>query len=300
MMFDSASRSDPFSTTTSNSLMQDLPAQDLPRSVRVDARLKLHVDFHAGATRLTERHEAGAMRFRFPRAHGRAPEAILVNVAGGLAGGDRVTTDIRADEGASLSLSSAAAERIYRSAGASTTLATTLDVGDDATCIWLPQETILHDGARLERRFSIDLAAKATLVFGEMLYFGRRASGEGFSHGALTESWRVRHEGKLLLADETRFSRDFSHNILRPAALGAHVALATLLFAHISAGDMLDAIRAQLPDEAGFECGASDLNGLVLIRFAAQDAARLRHHFVKIARFLTERIGKPLPRAMMN
>lgn len=297
MMFDSASR---FDLPETKDCAPGEAAVDLPRFVRVDARLRLHVDFHDGATQITERHEAGAMRLRFPRAHGRAPEAILVNVAGGLAGGDCVTTNIRTGEAASLSFSSAAAERIYRAVGAPTMLSATLDIADDATAIWLPQETILHDGARVERRFSMDLAARATLVFGEMLYFGRRASGEGFSHGALRESWRVRRGGKLILADETRLSRDFATNILRPAALGTHVALATLLFSSKDAGDHLATIRAALPEGGCVEGGASDLGGLVLIRLAAPDAARLRVDFVRLAELLVRIAGKPLPRAMLN
>lgn len=296
MMFDSALR---FETpaTGANAV---LPGSDLPAHVRVDARLKLHIDFHAGATRLTERHEAGAMRFRFPRAHGRAPEAILVNIAGGLAGGDRVTTDIAVGEGASLSVSSAAAERIYRSGGATTTLSTTLSVAAGATAIWLPQEAILHDGARVQRRFAIDLAAGASLVFGEMLYFGRRASGEGFTHGALRESWRVRRDGRLILADETRLTEDFSNHLLCKPALGDHVALATLLFAADDAGEHLATIRAALPEAGDIECGASDLGGLVFIRLASPDAASLRACHIRIAAVLAELTGKPLPRAMLT
>lgn len=273
---------------------------DLPASVRVDARLKLHVDFHAGATRLTERREEGAFRFRFPHAHGRAPEAILVNMAGGLAGGDRVRSEIVAGEGAALSLTSAAAERIYRSAGATTMLSATLNLAERATVIWLPQETILHDGARVERRFTIDIASRASLVFGEMLFFGRRASGEGYGLGALRESWRVRHGGKLILADETRLGGDFSADIQRPAALGDHVGLATLLFMHPHAGEHLDAIRAALPDSPGLECGASNLGGMIFIRMASPDTAQLRRRFVQIAETLVRRVAQPMPRAMMN
>lgn len=295
MTFDSASRFD-----APPAVPAGLPAPDLPAVVRVDARLKLHVDFHGGATRLTERHEAGAFRFRFPRAHGRAPEAILVNIAGGLAGGDRVTSDIAVGEGASLAVSSAAAERIYRSAGEATRIAMMLDVAAGGTAVWLPQETILHDGARADRRFTITLAEGASLVFGEMLFFGRRASGEGYGRGHLRESWRVRQAGRLILADETRLGGDFSTDILRAAALGGHVALATLLFADANAGEHLDALRALLPDEPDIECGASDLGGLVLIRFASSNAARLRRHVVDMAEFLVRRVAQPLPRALSH
>lgn len=276
------------------------PAPELPLSVRVDARLRLHLDHHAGATRIADRHEAGAFRFRFPRAHGRAPEAILVNIAGGLAGGDRVTSEIVAGEGASLAVSSAAAERIYRSAGETTRIAASLTVAAGAGVVWLPQETILHDGARLDRRVVIDLAAGARLVFGEMLFFGRRASGEGFGRGYLRESWRVRRAGRLVLADETRLGGDFSTDILRAAALGGHVAMATLLFAEANAGEHLEALRALLPDGPDIECGASDLGGLVLIRFAASNAARLRRHVVDTAEFLVRRVAQPLPRALSH
>lgn len=295
-MFDNASRCDPIANPDKASTG---PA-DLPQSVRVDARLKLHVDFHDGATRLTERREDGAFRFRFPRAHGRPPEAILVNVAGGLAGGDRVAIEVMVGEGASLSISSAAAERVYRSAGSTTLLNANLTLGERATGLWLPQETILHDGARIERRFDIDLAPLATLVFGEMLYFGRRASGEGYGLGAFRESWRVKCGGKLILADETRLSGDFSTDLCRPTALADHVAVATLLLASGQASEHLDGIRGALPDEPGLEWGASDLGGLVLLRFASKDAALLRRVFLLAARYFSGLVAQPFPRALMN
>jgi len=295
MTFDNASRFD-----APPAVLAGLSPPDLPSAVRVDARLRLHVDYHDGATRIADRHEAGASRFRFPRAHGRAPEAILVNIAGGLAGGDRVTCEVVVGEGASLAVSSAAAERIYRSAGEATRISMTLGVAAGATAIWLPQETILHDGARIRRRFDIDLAAGASLVFGEMLFLGRRASGEGFGRGSLRESWRVRRAGRLILADETRLGGDFSTDILRAAALGGHVALATLILAHAEAGEHLDLIRALLPDEPDIECGASDLGGLILIRFASSNAAHLRRHVVDMAGFLVQRVAQPLPRALSH
>jgi urease accessory protein len=295
-MFDSASPSD-----------AAVPAAfDLPASVRVDARLRLDIAFADGQSRIIERREAGAFRFRFPRAHGRAPEAVMVNIAGGLAGGDTLGAEIAVGEGATLAVSSAAAERIYRSAGDTTHLSTRLALDPDATALWLPQETILHDGARVSRRIEIEVAASARLVFGEMLFLGRRASGEGYGYGGLRESWRLRREGKLILADETRFGGDFAADILRPAALGSHVAMATLLLAHPDAGDHLAAIRANLDDEVqrdadlGLECGASDLGGLVLIRFASHDAARLRARYLRLAERLATLVGQPMPRALMN
>lgn len=287
MMFGNASRSD----------RSRLDVPDLPRSVRVDAALRLGVRFDRTAIRVEDRHESGALRFRFPRAHGTPPEAVIVNVAGGLAGGDRAATAIAVQDDAALSVTSATAERIYGSAGAVTDLDVALSVKERGTLLWLPQETILHDGARLARRIVVDLARTARMLFGEMLYFGRRASGEGYGFGVLRESWRIRRDGQLLIADETRLDGDFSESIGRPGALGGHVALATLIFAGGDAGDALEAIRARLPDEPGFEAGASDLGGLVIARLASHDAARLRQMFVALAEILAPRIGHGLPRA---
>lgn len=291
-MFTSASRSN--AADPGNHLA------DLPASVRVDARLELGIERLGGETRLSHRHESGALRFRFPRSHGRPPEAVTVNIAGGLAGGDRVSTEITAGEGASISLTSAAAERIYRSAHDATRLSTRLVVKDDATALWLPQETILHNGSNVQRRFEIDLAKRARLVFAEMLYFGRRAAGEIFDRGALRESWRLRVGGALVLADETRMEAELGSPYTHPAALGLHVATASVIFACEDAGEALEPIRALLDDEREVESGATCLGALVLIRLLAPDAARLRALVMRLVEFLATRLGQPLPRALLT
>lgn len=277
---------------------RDVFASDLPAHVRVAAKLRLELAHADGATRIAERREEGAFRFRFPKTHGGAPEVTLVNIAGGLAGGDTVTSDITLHAGAQMTLSSAAAERIYRSAGDSTRLEAHLALREGASALWLPQETILHDGARAERRFAIDMAAGAKLLFGEMLFFGRRAAGEGFSFGSLRESWRLRMGGRLVLADETRLSGDFAESMLHPVAFSNHVAMATLIFAGEDAAEALPAIRDLLPDERALEAGASDLGGLVLIRIAGEDAARLRVLTLHLAGVLAARLDLALPRSL--
>lgn len=291
-MFTSASRSDPAD-------LRSGPV-DLPASVRVDARLELGVERNGGETRIASRIEAGAFRFRFPRTHGHPPEAVTVNIAGGLAGGDRVSTEITAGEGASISLTSAAAERIYRSAHDTTQLAARLMVKDDATVLWLPQETILHNGSSVQRRFEIDLMRRARLLFAEMLYFGRRAAGEVYDRGSLRESWRLRVSGQLVLADETRMEAEIGSPYTHPAALGLHVAMASVIFACEDAGEALEPIRALLDDEGEVESGATCLGALVLIRLLAPDAARLRALVMRLVKFLAARLGQPLPRALLT
>ena len=271
---------------------------DLPPSVRVDARLDLALDAPAGTTRIARRHEQGAFRLRFPKSHCTTPEVCLVNIAGGLAGGDRVSFRFDAGPDAGAQVSSAAAERIYRSAGDVTRIETRLTLDDRARVLWLPQETILHGGARLDRRFAIDVAPSARLLFGEMLYFGRRASGETFTAGHLRESWRLRLGPTLTYADELRITGEFAADILHPVALFEHVAVATLILCAQDADEALDPIRATLASRHGIEGGASNLGGAVVIRLAARDAAGLRQTVLGLAAVMAARLPLPLPRSL--
>ena len=93
--------------------------------------------------------EAHAAKVRIP--HG-SHEAILINTGGGLAGGDRFSFTITAEENARLTVTSQAAERVYRSLGPAADVEVTLAAHAGATLMWLPQETILFDGAALTRR----------------------------------------------------------------------------------------------------------------------------------------------------
>lgn len=279
--------------------LPDEPAVRLPASVRVAAELRLGVARIDGQSRLTDRHEAGAFRFRFPRAHGRAPEAVLVNVAGGLAGGDCVSIDLHCGRDAELTLSSATAERIYRSDGAATLLTNRLRVAEGGRLCWLPQETILFEGSALRRSVTVELAATAQAIIGEMMVFGRIAAGEILTESALHDRWRIRRAGKLVLAEDLRFGAGRPGDLRLPIALGRATAMATLVLALPEPEGLLDALR-NLPEPAGLEQGSTLVDGLVILRLASEDAAILRQHALALARFALDRTAMPFPRAFTN
>lgn len=91
--------------------------------------------------------EAGAAKLRLPQG---STEAILINTSGGLAGGDRHVIDIGVSE-ANLTVTTQAAERVYRSLGPAAELHVSLKVGPQARLCWLPQETILKAPASAAR-----------------------------------------------------------------------------------------------------------------------------------------------------
>src|SRR5437762_7767268 len=119
---------------------------------RAQGAVGFDVHLQDGVTRRRHLHESGSLRVRFPSPEGDGLSAVFVNTAGGIAGGDRFDIAISAGEGARLTLTTAAAEKVYRAADAAAQLDISLKAADGAHLAWLPQETILFDRAKISRR----------------------------------------------------------------------------------------------------------------------------------------------------
>ncbi len=219
--------------------------------------------------------ETGGLRWRFPRSSNPC-EAAIVNTGGGVAGGDsyRLTLELR--DGAEVEATTPSAERIYRSDGAAAAIATRLSLAPGARLFWLPQETLMFDGARLERRLEVEMSGEASLVLAETLVFGRLAMGEARIDASLRDSWRLRRDGRLVLADETRLAH--AGAALEGKAVGAGArALATIVAAAPNIEARLPDLRAALEAEgSGVEAGASAFDGLVVARLLSVAPSRLR------------------------
>ncbi len=270
-------------TPTSSPMPPREPGGDLPACLRVDAKLHIAVVKDSTRLRVAERHEAGAFRFRMPRRTPDAVEALMVNVAGGLAGGDRLTLTSEAGEGASLVIGSAAAERIYRSGGDTTRMSLKLRAESGARFSWLPAETIIHNGARLTRDFEISLAEDAQFLLGEMVQVGRIASGERFVSGTWHDRWRLRIGGKLVLAEEFHLQGE-EPRAGHPGALAGQPFMGTLILAMPDAQERLATIREAFGTEAGVKAGATAHSGLVFARALSSDDVALRRAFLSAIR----------------
>jgi urease accessory protein len=247
---------------------------------RAVGRIALAVKAHDGVTRRARVHEAGSLRVRCPNTTSAEMEAVILNTAGGVAGGDRFGLDIAVGDGASLVVTTAAAEKVYRALGAEAVIDMTLDVAAGASLAWLPQETILFDRARLSRSIAIDLAADARLMLAEGIVFGRSGMGETVEGGALFDRWRVRRDGSLIYAESVRLDGAIAGKLAQTAVTKGGVAVATVL---IVPGDdaTVAAIRA-LEDRFVGEVGASTWNGMAAARLCAADGAALRHDLTHV------------------
>jgi urease accessory protein len=262
---------------------------------RAEGAVKFDVRLQDGVTRRGILHESGSLRVRFPSPEADGLSGVFVNTAGGIAGGDRFDIDIAAGEGSRLTLTTAAAEKVYRAAGPAAQLDIALQAAAGSHLSWLPQETILFDRARIHRRIDIDLAADASLLLCEIVVFGRAAMGERMLHGEFVDRWRLRRGGKLVFAETIRLDGDIGAKLARPAIAKGGVAIGTAL---IVPGD--EAVVARVREAAetfGGEVGISAWNGFAMARFCAQDAARLRADMMTV---LGRASGVALPRLWLN
>ena len=232
----------------------------------------------AGKTRRAHVHEAGSLRVRCPGAPAPELEAVLINTAGGVAGGDRFSLDVAAWEGTRLTVTTAAAEKVYRTLGDPSTIDVKLDVASGAELAWVPQETILFDRARLTRTIDVTLAAAARIVLAEAIVFGRAGMGETVEEGVLSDRWRVRRDGRLVYAETVRLDGAIAARLAEPAVAKGGIAVATVLVVP-GDGAAVGAVRA-LTHEG--EVGASAWNGIAAVRLCAPDSATLRRDLVRV------------------
>src|SRR5580704_10328777 len=137
-----------------------------------------------GISRLARLYQRDPLRVLFPApAAGDPPVAVIVTTSGGLVAGDRLDIRVELAPGATAHVTASAAEKVYRSTGRTTTIRQTLSIGPGAALEFLPPETILFDGARLQRETVIDLAPGSAFLGGDIVVFGRRARGERFANG---------------------------------------------------------------------------------------------------------------------
>jgi urease accessory protein len=264
----------------------------LPASIRASGALKLvamHSDSGSAAEDIAE---SGPLRVRFPRVREERLEAILINTAGGIVGGDKLEFQIETLEDASLSITSQAAEKIYRSNGLISRISVSLKAEAGSELFWLPQETILFDRARIEREIDADVSSEGSLAVCEAIVFGRDAMGEKVARGLLRDRWRIRRDGKLIFADALMLDGEIRTALNRRATLNGKIAMATMVCVSREAEGRLDAVRDALAIE-GVEAGASAFDGILVARILAEESIALRASVLSAL----EAVGTPPPRA---
>jgi urease accessory protein len=256
-----------------------------------------------GATRLSHLYERNPLRVLFPTpAAGDLTVAVLVTTSGGLVAGDRIDVSATVGVDAAAHVTGSAAEKIYRSTGATTEIGQNLSVAPGAWLEYLPPEAILFDEARLRRTTRIELAESAGFLGGGIVVFGRIAMGERFRVGLLHEAWDVFRGGGFIWGDALHVDGDVAAIMTDPACFDGAEAFATLILVPHRSDPraFVDAARDVQRQSAapGLRAGVTAVNGLLVARWLG-GAAALRRAYAELACHLRQAaMGLPprLPR----
>lgn len=287
-MLDDMSLSDPGAGSITQAAPAKIPCdRDLQRA---EGFVRLVLSGSENGTRIVDVFQQSPIRIMFPRTRSAGiEEAVLVNTAGGIAGGDRLESVVTALAGASVSVTSQAAERVYRALNEPAHIATKLKACAAAKLAWLPQETIVFNGGRLKRKTEIELSSGAELLALEWLVLGRTAHGEEVVGGEIADGWRVKKDGRLIWADGFRATDDVFARLQSRALLANFKAIGTLIYFGPDLDTRLQLMR-ELAPSLQCQCQATIVAGLLIMRFAAESSAELRNGL----RAVLEQVGRAL------
>jgi len=252
------------------------------------ARLALGFERHGESTRLVRCEHHGPLRVQkplYPEGPGLC-HAIALHPPAGIAGGDRLEFDIALGDGAQALLTTPGAGKWYRSAGPLADQSVHLTVGAGASAEWLPQESIVFDGAVARMRTRVDLEPGARYLGLETLCFGRRAAGERFRRGRVRLESEIRVGGRPLWRERGGVE---GGSALMDSAVGlaGFSVCSTVLAAGAGiGGDVLAACRSVVPVEAGALAGVSSMPPLFVGRYLGHSAEAAREWFVDLWRHL--------------
>lgn len=246
----------------------------------------------AGKSVLDDLAMSGSMKALFPRPASDGLDVMLINTAGGITGGDDFALSASAGAGTTMTFSTQACERAYRAIGhAAGRMRSDLSIEAGARLNWLPQETILFEGANLDRSLSIEMEETSSLLMVEPLLFGRLAMGETITSGRFCDVVDIRRSGTPLYLDRVRLEGDIAHQLDRPATAAGARAMAAVVYVAPDAEARLGAARDLLPGTAGASLLAPDV---LVMRVLAPDGFALRRALVPIIRLLNhDEIPRP-------
>ena len=235
------------------------------------------IDLVIVSGKLKRFYQSGSAKIFIPKTYAKTTEAVLVNTAGGLTGGDIFDAKLRADGDTHLTVSTQTAERVYCALGPQAAKITIdIDLGGKASLHWLPQETILFDGAGFSRHLKVEMDDAASFLASEMMVFGRTAMHETVRQGNISDQWRISRDGRLIHAEALRLDGHIDEKLLQPASADGGVCVATTLYVSRDAEAKADAVRSFFKNHDDVRTAVSAWDGKLVIRSVCGNTARLK------------------------
>lgn len=255
-----------------------------------------HATLHLGFARrgertvLRENRHSGPLRVQkalYPEGE-TVCQTILLHPPSGIAGGDQLRFAATLDAGAHAQITTPGAGKWYRSAGADASQHITFTVGAGALLEWLPQESIVFDGARARMETRVALAADSRFIGWDILCLGRAAAGERFTRGRFDLFYRIDRAGKPLWIERGGFAGGDAM-LASPAGWAGATVCGTLLCSFPDlpqqAAGLLETCRGIAPTDAGSHA-LTALPGLLVARYLGDSSEAARLWFAELWKIL--------------
>ena len=206
----------------------------------------------------------------------------VLHPPGGVVGGDSLDIEVTCDSGSSALITTPAANKFYRSNGLTATQNHAFTVQDGACLEWLPQETILFDGARVQSSTKVHLAGRAGFLGWEIVSFGRPACGEHYAKGGFRQCFEIWRGEDPWLIDRI-FLQDCAETLNAAWGLREKPVMGLMVVSNEDAG-LLESAQEQIRDMID-DVGHSSVTvtgPVLLCRSLDTSSMAIRDRFIEI------------------
>jgi urease accessory protein len=130
---------------------------------------------------------------------------MMLNISGGMVGGDRLDTTIELGPNAHAVLTTASAAKAYRTEGAVASQHTKITVGAHATLEYLPDHLIPHAGAAVEQKLRIEMTKGSRAIVYDAMAAGRVGRSERWQFRELTSEVAITHDGRPKYMNQCKY-----------------------------------------------------------------------------------------------
>lgn len=280
-------------------------------------RLKLHYSHRDGQTLQTYAHAQAPLKIQrsfYPEGQGIC-HSVILHTAGGIVGSDRLSQDIHLQPHAHALITTASASKVYRNQSITSVPLVSpvtkgrlgeveaiaakqsihIQIDTDAYLEWLPQETIVFNGAVYRQDLRVELAPNATWLGWEITRFGRSARGEKFVQGEWRSHTEVWQQGRPLWIDRQWLPGD-AEIFHSPHGLAGQPIVATLswLGQPVSSELVENARMLWNAEDSQGEIGVTQLLSGLLCRYRGASTAEVRNWFTDVWQLLRlSFLGRP-------
>ncbi len=267
-----------------------IPESTLPQANR-GWQAELELGFVGGAARTTlaHRRHLGPLRVQRPfYPDGPVCNVYIVHPPGGVVGGDRLDLRFNASAGAQVLLTTPAAGKFYRSAGAEARQRIEMRISEASSLEWLPQETIHYPGALVRQQTIVKLDAGSRFIGWDLAAYGLATRNEPFDSGRIAQGFELWRGERPLLLDHLQL-RGGSAAFAGRWGLDGATALGTFVACPATADDV-SAARAAVESISEVTVGLSLVDGVLVGRVLARQTDAAMRTLLALWRTLRPRL----------